>query len=532
MRDAAVLAYLPDPFGLGRAEFFLSEAQGHARRIAPVELADTAVPLVTVEVASLITELRSLGAAPPLDLIDLGEALRLLRGKAKNDGGARAADPWRLLKQVAPGGLCETAVASFHQMFVSELDWPDERARLAVAEQVLAVLRTAWHATLDEMEDCGELQRFDEVERPVARIFYSRQSAGICVDLEKIDTLISVADREKYTAYNKIAETLGVSPSGLTFRNVGPWLERTDAAHLAPHVSATNFEEYVRLAATYSTFAAQLVTLVRATRDLRALARLRGDAASVARPEFQIMGTVTGRILVSNPALQQMRRSYRDVLAAGPGKRLAYLDFAQFEPGIFGSLAADRQFLERYNTGDIYRELALALFKTADRRAVAKRMFLSFSYGMSPDRIIDVLGGGARTETLAAFQAFVAEFPGLMRFRKEMEDALQRSGYVETALGNRRYRTGSGELRHDERRWAVSQAVQGTASLVFKEALLRLTEQLGEQVVLLPMHDAVLLELPEETYVEGVRVAEGAMLAALHNRCPEVRGRVVIADHF
>ncbi|WP_158235443.1 DNA polymerase [Caulobacter sp. FWC2] len=532
MRDAAVLAYLPDPFGLERAEFFLSEAAGQSRRVAAAEVAETAVPIVTVEAARLITELRSLGVAPPPDLIDLGEALRLLRGKAKNDGGAKAADPWRMLKQTASGEPSEAATASFQKMFVSETEWPGEAERLAVAEQVLAVLRAAWHAALDELDDCGELQRFDGVERPVAQVFYGRQSAGISVDLAKIDTLISVADREKYTAYNRIAETLGVSPSGLTFRNVGPWLERTDAAHLTPHVSAANFEEYVRLAATYSTFAAQLVTLVRATRDLRALARLRGDAAGVVRPEFQIMGTVTGRILVSNPALQQMRRSYRDVLTAGPGKRLAYLDFAQFEPGILGSLAADRQFLERYNAGDIYRELAIALFNTADRRDVAKRMFLSFSYGMSPDRIVDILGGGARAETLAAFQAFVSEFPGLMRFRKAMEDALQQSGHVETALGNRRYRTSNGELRHDERRWAASQAVQGTASLIFKEAVLRLTEQLGAQVVMLPMHDALLLELPEETYDADVEVAEHAMLSALHNRCPGVSGRVVVADHF
>nr|WP_315053215.1 DNA polymerase [uncultured Brevundimonas sp.] len=532
MRDAAVLAYLPDPFGLGRAEFFLSGVAEPFRRIEAADLAETEVPIVTMEAARLVAELRALGAAPPENLIDLGEALRLLRGRAKNDGGAKAADPWRMLKQVAAAGPTKIAVASFHGLFVSETEWPDEAARLAAAEQVLQVLGVAWRTTLDELDTSGELQRFDEIERPVAQVFYRRQSAGIAVDLAKIETLISVVDREKYTAYNQIAETLGVSPSGLTFRNVGPWLERTDAAHLAPHVSAANFEEYVRLAASNSTFAAQLVTLVRATRDLRALARLRGEAAGVARPEFRIMGTVTGRILVTNPALQQMRRSYRDVLTASPGKRLAYLDFAQFEPGILGSLAGDGQFLERYNSGDIYRELAIALFETADRRDVAKRMFLSFSYGMSPKRIVDILGGAEREATLAAFEAFVSRFPGLMRFRKGMEEALERSGYVETALGNRRYRTGSGKLQHDERRWAVSQAVQGTASLIFKEAVLRLTEELGEQAVLLPMHDAVLLELPGDTYDADVLLAERAMLSALHNRCPEVTGRVVISDHF
>ncbi len=532
MRDAAVLAFLPDPFGLGRAEFVISNSHGDVSKIDPSELADLDQPVVTLEAPRLVAELRSLDVAPPKDLIDVGEALRLLRGKAKNDGAVRAADPWRMLKQSAVATQLIAAVTLFQDMFNSEIEWVAEDQREAIFAKVVEVLRSAWVVLIEELAASEELQRFEDIERPVGRILYSRQSSGIAVDLAKIGELVTRADHDKYTAYNRIADMLGVSPSGLTFRNVGPFLARTDAAHLAPFADAPNFEEYVRLAASHSSFAEQLVTLVRATRDLRTLARLRGDASGVARPEFQIMGTVTGRILVSNPSLQQMRKGYRDVIVAEEGRRLAYIDFAQFEPGILASLAGDRAFIERYNRGDIYLELALALFGDPDRRSVAKRMFLSFSYGMSPDRIVEILGGDAPEQTLEGFRNFISEFPGLLTFREAKEEALQRNGFVDTLLGNRRYRTGEGDLRHDERRWAVSQAVQGSASLIFKESLLLIAERLGDDAFLLPMHDAALLQLSNESYEADLDVARSSMLEALRRRCPELEGRVVVSDHF
>lgn len=159
-------------------------------------------------------------------------------------------------------------------------------------------------------------------------------------------------------------------------------------------------------------------------------------------------------------------------------------------------------------------------------------MFLSFSYGMSPDRIVEILGGDAPEQTLEGFRNFISEFPGLLTFREAKEEALQRNGFVDTLLGNRRYRTGEGDLRHDERRWAVSQAVQGSASLIFKESLLLIAERLGDDAFLLPMHDAALLQLSNESYEADLDIARSSMLEALHRRCPELEGRVVVSDHF
>lgn len=533
MRNASFLVYLPDPFGLGRAEFFMQNQQGQAAAITGAALENAETLIVTIEAARLIAELRSLGLDPPQNLVDLTEALRLWRGKAKRDGGARASDPWRFLKGVVGGHDAAAVIGQFHKLFEAQGEWPEaETTRLELFKAVGRALQAAWAEVCAGLDESGEFERFDTIERPVAQVFYGRQSAGIGIDLEKVRDFISKADREKYTAYNQIAETLQVSPSGLHFRNVGPLLDRTDAPHLSQYSDAPNFEEYVRLAATYSTFADQLVTLVTASRDLRALARLRGEATGIARPEFQIMGTVSGRILVSNPSLQHIRRRYRDVVAAVDGRKLAYLDFAQFEPGILASLSQDRQFIDRYNNGDIYAELAVALFDDVKQRDVAKRMFLSFNYGMSLDRVVALLGGGNAVERLAAFERFVSNFPGILEFRKIREADLQRNGYVDTLMGNKRYRTGEGALKNDERRWAVSQSVQGTASLIFKEVVLGISRHLGPEAILLPMHDAVLVQLPEAKYDADIQTVQEIMLATLSTRCPEIVGRVVVADHF
>ncbi len=249
MRDAAVLAFLPDPFGLGRAEFVISNSHGDVSKIDPSELADLDQPVVTLEAPRLVAELRSLDVAPPKDLIDVGEALRLLRGKAKNDGAVRAADPWRMLKQSAVATQLIAAVTLFQDMFNSEIEWVAEDQREAIFAKVVEVLRSAWVVLIEELAASEELQRFEDIERPVGRILYSRQSSGIAVDLAKIGELVTRADHDKYTAYNRIADMRGVSPSGLTFRNVGPFLARTAAAHLAPFAHAPNIEEYVPLAA-------------------------------------------------------------------------------------------------------------------------------------------------------------------------------------------------------------------------------------------------------------------------------------------
>lgn len=535
MRDVGILVFLPDFFDLDRAMFiFKASPKDPALVVEPGSLRAIHRPTVVVDAAKLVAELKRGDHLPPTWLLDFSDALKLLNGVAKNDGGAKRNDAWRFVAAHARAASSSTVVSQVRELFNASVDWP-ESADGPVEQLTLFAeeVSSAWSAVCDALEAAGEDERYEQVEAPASQVFFERQSSGIGVDQDKLKRLLEVAERDKYVAYNELAEIIKASPSGLSARNVGPILAETDASHLSAYADAPNFEEYIRLAASESLFAETFYKFIRAGRDVRILASLQGGAGSRAYPEFQVMGTVTGRVLVSNPSLQHLRKDFRSILAPDRGKKLAYLDFAQFEPGILAHLSGDEGFIAAYNRADVYEELAIAMFGDRDKRPVAKRMFLSFCYGMSVERIVDLVGGEDLQERSRSFRAFVDRFPGLAAFRADAERQLVEDGYVGTAFGNRRYRTQAGqELSPAERRWPVSQAVQGTASLVFKEAVLALTARFGVGAVLLPVHDAVLMQFDVRGYKTSVRDAAELMRQAMATRCPTVQGRVVVAETF
>ena len=197
-------------------------------------------------------------------------------------------------------------------------------------------------------------------------------------------------------------------------------------------------------------------------------------------------------------------------------------------------LAADAGFVSAYNGGDVYEALSERVFGTVEDRPLAKRIFLAFSYGMATERIATLALAPDASESekgacKEAVQEFFDTYPGLTKFRADMGAQLIARGYVSSAFGNRRKRTNAGPLNRKERRWAVNQPIQATASLVFKEALIDLGRQFGAQSILLPMHDAVLMQFDLAGYDDAVTAAQKAMAKAFQRRCPTVAPRVVVS---
>jgi len=92
---------------------------------------------------------------------------------------------------------------------------------------------------------------------------------------------------------------------------------------------------------------------------------------------------------------------------------------------------------------------------------------------------------------------FFAEFKVFEAWKKEMVGRFEANGRIGVGFGNFQNRDCEGPLSEKEKRAGVSQVVQGTGSLIFKKALLRIREE-TEVRILLPMHDAVLIEHPPE----------------------------------
>ncbi|WP_439815481.1 DNA polymerase [Zavarzinia sp. CC-PAN008] len=527
MTEVAFLAYVPDPFAMVGSCFMVRLPNAGDQVLTGSELSAFDGPLLTLDLSGLVDDLRRLGCAPPSALLDFGEAIRLGVGLSKDDGGEKHWDIWPVLTQ----HFASVQDAHVYRLLVlARIERPEASELARLLSAALCALESAWASVAEHLRRLNEIDRLVDVEWPLQSLFAYRQYHGIRVDAERTYALFEAISAEKYQAYRIVAEILGRSPTGLSFRTIGPNLRGTDLSHLVD-VDPARMQDAFELAASASPLAAAFVTLVKASRDEAIVQRALGGEERL-YPVFNVLGTISGRVLVSDPYLQQLRRHYRGLIAADPHRRLVYLDYAQFEPGILAGLSDDSALISAYNRGDLYLALAEILFRDVKKRPLAKRVFLAFSYGMTADRIALMLAGKdasekVRGELAGLISTFFASFPGLEQFRAAQCAALQRDGMVSSLFGNRRVRQTGGPLTHKERRWALNQPVQATASLIFKEALVRLKARFGAEAILLPMHDAALIQLADSKSFESeVDEASQIMIDSFKARFPKIVARV------
>lgn len=521
------LIYLPDPFGVGRSRYALASLDDFAL-VDPNRLADFKSDLITYEVSTLVDDLRRNKAEIPTSMIDLSEAIRLLTGLSKSDGGEPKWSFWRKIKRHFDSQEYWTAAYSAHESRSARAEIGDEEALL---RSLAKACMSLWSSLKVNLADKGEANRFFEIEIPAARIFHYRQFHGIGVDVARVEACLKLATQEKYNSYRNVADHLGVSPTGLNYWNVSAHVPQTEIQFVAEAATGYTLRDQLKISADVSTFAKAFTEFMDASRDVDVLTRL-SNTNGRTYPTFSPFGTISSRILVSDPHLQELRRKFRSVIAADEAHRLIYFDYSQFEPGIMASLANDADLIKMYNGGDIYAALSSALFGNANHRDLCKRIFLAFSYGMSAVGISKLILGNdvnpdSQTAMEAKVRAFFDRFKSLTKFKSEKESELLTRGRVSTALGNNRSRKSSGPLSSRERRWATSQAVQGTASLIFKTALIDLTSQFHPKNIVLPIHDAVLMQFPNDDNQDAyVSTVTQVMQNAFKIWCPGISARI------
>lgn len=528
MTDASFLAYVPDPFAVQTSRFIIRKPSGECLHVNARELSEFPTPLLTYDMPALIDDLRRLKHSPPIHILDIGDALRLLVALPKDEGGEKLWNIWPLLKRRF---VQEADAERFERLALSREGRPESDELSRLLEAACEALADLWASLVARLKLKGEYDRLTTVEWPLQSAFAYRQFRGVQVDAAGAATLLERISAEKYAAYRRVAEHLNKSPTGLNYWNIQRHLAGTDVAYFTDLESGGQLQSAFEMAAVASPFANAFVSLMKAGRDASIVRRALGGSDRLF-PIFHVLGTVSGRILVSDPYLQQLRRVYRSLIAAEPHHRLIYLDYAQFEPGVLAGLSGDSKLIAAYNDGDLYAALAEVLFGDASQRPVAKRVFLAFSYGMSPDRIAIMLSGDGAANERAAYAAKIAAFfeafPDLARFRISQQDALRTDGYVASLFGNRRLRTTTGEhLSLKEQRWALNQPVQSTASLIFKEALNSIIAEFGVEPVILPVHDAVLLQFPDDGDFDGrAQRASEIMVERFTHRIPGVKARI------
>ena len=330
-----------------------------------------------------------------------------------------------------------------------------------------------------EMKERGkeEWQRIKEIEIPINKILYETQAKGIYFNHEETEPMCSELHTKLFGYKNKIQLELGYTGDDLI-----SYLEFHKTEHrLSRNPSDTEIKHICKQYPEVEPFWKARVT----ERNLRCLILLssvnRGQ--NVCRPMFKGFASSTGRIFLRDPALQNLSRKLRKLLKEDLDAewRYEYIDFGQFEAGILAAITKNGKLQKLYEEDQIYETLASV---TQTDRETAKIYFYCFIYG-------GVVSKGA--------ERFFNTYNLKNTVDKVVDDAIKK-GYVCTPLGNKRVVSGE-----DDRPWILNHYIQGTSSLIFKQALINVKKTFFDKVELvLPVHDAALFKVHKGVETERI----------------------------
>lgn len=515
--------YTPPP-GFGRHPLLiLVGVDGRPHLATLEEVSAVESPLVTHSFSLLVDWFRRRALPLPRQVVDLEVAQKLIVGRPKSDFAVER--PWDMPSMLQPLVHCRYDPKGVRAALATHLAKPpmSDFANLRWMTAITAGMPMLWRDLLAELGAKGELRRFLDVEVPAYNAMLAVQYRGIRIDAHCRDSFLHLIKENYVSAHYQLAIGKGID------------VERAlaDVQYLSGHLAhpIQDVDEFSEALAVVDArkdsdpVCSLLSAVVAARRNRNILLRSIGNDAEHCYPVFDTMGTVTGRILTADPLLQHLNREYRSVVKARTGQRLVYVDYSHFEPSIMASISRDAQLLALCSAEGLYERMAVELCGDAKHRKAVKLMFLAYSYGKQVTTLSDFLVGiiSTRDEADAVIKdRFVPLFAGIEEWKSTVEGELARAGRIGTVQGNHRYRAGSGALSAKERRWAVSQVVQGTGSLILKKLVNRLTEELPDAVILLPMHDALLVEVPEMHATEVTAAMLGCCRKAFSEVCPLV----------
>lgn len=530
----SILVYIINPYNIEKPpRLFIKQGVKKIQEVSFVDLCRLESVLVSYHVDDLFASISRCEYRAMKGIIDITQAFKLVHGKQYK--GKEGNEPWNIWQMMNKRYGSEAYVDELWKlMYTKEIEISERALKNRLNKFSDLILKT-WKSVEKELKKGIEYDRYFNVEKPVNEVFLEQSFKGIRVNqqavlnrLDRLDQKISEADRSLRKDYG-VRDLNSVSEIKRILLNSG-----------LNHAAQNNMKNLYNNILDFYSYHNNLARLLKEyrdnSRDKRIILRLGAINTDRLYPKYKILGTITGRIIVESPSLQYVRRMNRDIVQPDEGKVFLYPDYSQFEPGIMADDSRDERLINDFNSGDLYSSLSDALFKKKGFRDSAKILFLAFCYGMSLERMIDFASESAglrKSRVASVLNEFFGKYEKLLIWRNNLEKELLAKKRIGTRNGNYRYRTfRSKSLKDSEKRWVISQRIQGTASLILKNTILDINRTFFDVDILLPMHDALLLQVPIEREQEYKVAIHEIFINHFKCLCPTVKPRVSFKPFF
>lgn len=349
----------------------------------------------------------------------------------------------------------------------------------------------------------GVYDYFNEIEKPVAEIFFGMSNRGICVDLGYLQRLKDDLEAQKAPVQAEIENELGPinlnSPKqllkALNEKGINPIFKgkpSTDKRAL----QYQGDKNVIKNLLAYS----QLDTLLASFVDPY-LAR----NAAIVHPFFNQCGTRTGRPSCSNPNLLQIPKKsengnrVRKMFIPRPQMALGDCDFGQIEPRVLAHFSKDEALCQMFHNGiDFHSYTSERLGITRDK---AKVLNLSVGYRATRFSVMQQLKC-SESEAQNEIDKWWALFPQLRRWQDRLVYDAKRSGFCTTLLGRRLkiddLSAGNAWRREGAERQLINNITQGSAAEVMKMAMIKIHRYNSTSIgLLIQVYDELVFESDE-----------------------------------
>lgn len=226
------------------------------------------------------------------------------------------------------------------------------------------------------------------------------------------------------------------------------------------------------------------------------------------------MAAVTGRMSASKPNLQNVpREGVRECFLADPGFVIVSADFSSVEMRVAAALTGDPRLRRLYiEGGDPYWMIAVAAYgesATAANRNQVKSFVLGRMYGGGLKNL-SANQGWTEAEGQRLITVLDETFPYIKRLRFQLQDRLG-TGYPGWENEAGRFQVCEWTSPHT----VLNYRIQGLARDLLAQALFRAEDAGLGEYFLLPIHDEILVQFPEDRVEELTQVLLEAMRAQL-----------------